>query len=90
VKMGHESAEKTKPKYLGCVTSVIFRSNKIRSMLETHSTKAAAIGKSNNAAACGRSPQAAGSRLGGRGGAPVAATILQLFSQNTHFRHILV
>jgi len=32
----HESAEKTKPKYLLCVTSVIFQSNKVRSLLETH------------------------------------------------------
>jgi len=47
VKNRHESAEKTK--HLLCVTSVIFRSNKVRLMLETHSTKATAVSKSNNA-----------------------------------------
>jgi len=52
VKNRHESAKKTKPKHLGCVTSVIFR-NKVRSMLETHSTKTTAVGERNNAACWG-------------------------------------
>jgi len=43
VKNRHEKPEKTKPKYLLCVTSVIFRSNKVLSMLETHSTKAPTV-----------------------------------------------
>jgi len=48
VKSRHKSVEKTKPKHLLCITSVIFRSNKVRLMLETHSTKATAVGKSSN------------------------------------------
>jgi len=35
----------------------VFRSNKVHPMLETHSTKAIAVGKSNNARVWGRSPQ---------------------------------
>jgi len=79
----HESAKKTKPKHLLCVTSVvIFRSNKVRSTLETHLTKATAVGKSNNAGVGGRSSQVAeGPKgFGEADGSPDAAAILQLFS----------
>jgi len=34
--------------------------NKVRSMLETHSTKATAVGKRNNARVCGRISQGFG------------------------------
>jgi len=51
VKGRHESTEKTKPKHLLRVTSVIFRSNKIRPTLETYSTKAVAVGEDPNATA---------------------------------------
>jgi len=47
VKNKHESSKK---KHLLCVTSVIFGSNKVRTTLEKHSTKATAVGESNNAA----------------------------------------
>jgi len=40
VKNIHESVEKTKPKHLPSVTFVIFRSNKVRLILETHVSKA--------------------------------------------------
>jgi len=66
VKNRHEIVEKTKLKHLLCITSVIFRSNKVRSMLETHSTKATAVSKSNNAGVWVRSPQPPEAN-GGRG-----------------------
>jgi len=43
-------------KHLLCVTYVIFRSNKVRSMLETHSKKAKTVDESNNAGDWGRIP----------------------------------
>jgi len=81
----HESAEKAKSKHLLCVTSVIFRSNKVRSMLETHSTKATAIGESNNAGGLGAEPSVARGQQMFGGGSPDVLAILQLFSKNTHF-----
>jgi len=48
VKNKHKSEEETKVEHLLCVTSVIFRNNKVRSTRETHSAKITAVGKSNN------------------------------------------
>jgi len=69
-----------------CVTSVIFRitKNKVRSMLETHSTKTTAVSESKKE----RSGLGAPSRrrpTGVRG-----AAILQLFSKILTFKHVLV
>jgi len=64
------------------VTSVIFR-NKLRSMLETHSTKTTAVGESNNAEVLGRSPQPPEVNGGSRAEPPTLFTAY-LF-KNTHF-----
>jgi len=55
-KIDTKARKNSKPKFLLCVTSVIFRSNKVRSMLETQSTKATAVGESSNAGYGGRAP----------------------------------
>jgi len=85
----HESAQKTKPKHLLYVTSVIFRSNKVRSVLETHSTKAISVAESNNAGVWEPSLQSSVDN-GVLRQSPRRCGILQLFSKNTHFRHVLV
>jgi len=82
VKNKLESVEKTKPKHLLCVTSVIFRSNKVCSKLETHSKKATTVGESNNEEVWGAELPAAGGQRGFGGGASNASAILQLFFQN--------
>jgi len=60
------------------VTFVIFRSNRIPSMLKTHSTKATAVGGSNNAGFGGRPPVARGQR-GFEGWAPDSVAIYSFF-----------
>jgi len=60
-------------------------------MLETHSTKATAVGESNNAGFWAAEPSAVRGQRDSRGGSPVAAAILQLlFSKVCIFRYILV
>jgi len=90
VKNGHERAEKTKPKHLGCVTSVIFR-NKVRSMLKTHSTKTTAVEESNNAGVRG-SGGGALSRLRlttvGRRDPRRCGDFPTFFCKKRNFRHI--
>jgi len=49
--------KKQNKKLLLCVTSVIFRSNKVRPIRETNSTKVTAVGKSNNVGVRARSLQ---------------------------------
>jgi len=78
----HESVEKTKPKHLLCVISVIFRSNKVRSMLETHTKETTAIGESNKARGLGAKLPAAGGQRGFGGGTPDAAAIFLQFLRN--------
>jgi len=48
--------KKTKPKHSLCILLLFFRSNKVRSMLVTHSTKAPAVSESNKAEVWGRRP----------------------------------
>jgi len=85
VKNKHESAQKTKPKHLLYVTSVIFRSNKACLKLETHSKKATTVGKRNNPGGLEAELPAAGGQRWFGGGAPHASAILQLFFKKTHF-----
>jgi len=64
------------------ITSVIFRSNKVHSMLETHLTKGTVVGESNNAGVWGLPPEANGVR----GRSPRrCGDFTDFFFKNTHF-----
>jgi len=90
VKNRHESAEKTKPKHLLCVTSIILRSKQVRSMLETHWMKATAVGESNNAGVWGRSTKPPEANMGSGAESTTLQRFYSFFPKIRIFRHILV
>jgi len=81
--------KKQNQKHLLCVASVIFRSNKVRPMRETNSTKATAVGKSNNVGVGAQIPQRP-TRVRGRIPRRWGDFTQLFFPKMRIFRHILV
>jgi len=85
VKNRHEGAEKNITKTFRVhVISVIFQ-NKVRSILETHSTKTTAVSESNNAEVLGRSPQPPNAGSGQSSLRCACGDFTAFLFKNTHF-----